>query len=115
MYIFVCSKITSLFPDFLLYQASITVSNSSKPGICASCTLFADSTAEGCAIKLQNKKHTFAFNMSRQSNDELELLECFLVPEAGRFNVYVYEIQLGGVMEHTKKELPNIIITDSEK
>ena len=57
----------------------------------------------------------FAFNMSRQSSNELELLECFLVPEAGRFSVHVYEIQLGGVMEHTKKELPNVTITDSEK
>ena len=53
--------------------------------------------------------------MSRQSSNELELLECFLVPEAGRFSVYVYEIQLGGVMEHTKKELPNVTITNSEK
>ena len=91
------------------------MSDSSRPGICAFCTFFIDSTAEGCAIKLQNKKHTFAFNMSRQSSNELELLECFLVSEAGRFSVYVYEIQLGGVMEHTKKELPNVTITNSEK
>ena len=64
--------------------------------ICASCSFFPDSIADGCTIKLQNKQYKFAFNMSRQNSQKSALLECFSVPEAGVYSVSVYDIQYDG-------------------
>lgn len=76
--------------------------------MCASCSFTNDSIAEGCSVELQNDEHTFIFNMSRQSNEELALLECFLVPEAGVFSVYVYESQINGTLGHNVWRLPDL-------
>ena len=53
----------------------------------------------------------FAFNLSRQANEELILLECFTVPEAGVFSVLLYEVELGGAIGyHITCGLPDVII-----
>ena len=112
--IIICVQ-TLVFPDFLLYQAIVkTVTDTSVPGICASCTIFIDSTSDGCAIKLQNDEFTFVFNMFRQSSDELVVLECFSVTEVGEFSVSAYEVQLGEVQEYTSIELPSVTIAKTE-
>lgn len=46
--------------------------------------------------------------MSRQSSEELALLECFSVPEVGVFSVYVYEIQINGTVGHKVWRLPDV-------
>ena len=80
-----------------------------EPRVCASCSFTADSTARGCTLQLQNDEFTFVFNMSRQSSEELTLLECFPVPEAGVFSVSVYEIKHDGTLGHKVWGLPDII------
>ena len=59
-------------------------------------------------MKLQNDEFTFVFNMSRQSSEELTLLECFPVPEAGVFSVSVYEVLVNGVLGHKVWRLPDV-------
>ena len=105
-----------LLTDLLLYQAIVkTVSELSGPGICACCSFLGDSTAEGCAIELQNETHAFFFNMNRNytTSEDLVILECFSAPQAGVFNVYVYEIQCGGVVGHRSWRLP-VVVTEAE-
>ena len=97
-----------------LYESRVeAVIDLSSPGICASCSFSADSTAEGCAIELKSDQHSFTFNMSRH-NEELVLLECFPVPEAGVFSVYSYEIQHGEVQTHVYNKLQDVIIKETE-
>ena len=106
-----------IFPALTLYESRVeAVSDLSSPGVCASCSFFTDSTAEGCAIELKSDQYSFTFNMSRH-NGELVLLECFPVPEAGVFSVYVYEVQYGEIQTHVYNELHDVIIkkTESEK
>ena len=76
--------------------------------ICASCSFTNDSTARGCTVELQNDEFTFVFNMSRQSSEELTLLECFPVPEAGAFSVFVYEIEHDGRVGQMIWRLPHV-------
>ena len=80
---------------------------SDESGICASCSFTNDSTARGCTVELQNDEFTFVFNMSRQSSEDPE---CFPVPEAGVFNVSVYEVQYDGTVGHKVFRLQNITI-----
>ena len=94
-----------------MYEA-IVETLSDKSGICASCSFTNDSTARGCTVELQNDEFTFVFNMSRQSREELTLSECFPVPEAGMFNVLVYEVQLDGMVGHKFFRLPNVTTQD---
>ena len=82
----------------LSHAAVSTVDDISEPRVCASCSFTNDSTARGCTVELQNDEFTFAFNMSRQSSEELTLLKCFTLPEAGVFSVSVYEIRHDGMM-----------------
>ena len=84
----------------------MTVSSS----LCLSCNFLLGSCADGCAVKLENDEHTFYFNTSRHNDEELIVLECFSVQEAGVYNVYVYEIQYGQVQEYTSRQLENITI-----
>ena len=99
-----------LFPteSSLIHAVVTTVSDLSGPGVCASCSFTDDSIAEGCAVKLQNEEYMFIFNMSRQNNKETGLLECFSVPEAGVFTVYVYEIQINGMVGYKVWRLPDV-------
>ena len=97
--------------ELMMYEASVnSISELSKPGVCLSCTFFTDSTADGCAVKLENDEHTFYFNTSRHNDEELIVLECFSVQEAGVYNVYVYEIQYGQVQEYISRQLNDIEI-----
>ena len=80
-------------------------------GICASCYFISDCTAGSCAIELQNDENTYFFNMSRQTREQLALLECFSVPEAGVFSVLVYEVLQDGTMGYTSLKLPEITIS----
>ena len=82
----------------LSHAAVTTVDDVSEPRVCASCSFTNGSTARGCSVQLQNDKFTFVFNMSRQGSEELTLLECFPVPQAGVFSVSVYELQLDEMM-----------------
>ena len=79
-------------------------------GICAHCSFFEDSTAEGCAIELNDENYSFVFSIFRHNNEEHKL-ECFPVPEAGVYSVYTYETQLG---IHSCIELHNVTITKPE-
>ena len=90
----------------------VVAKHTSDPGgMCVSCSFPSSSTAEGCAIKLRNDKHIFSFNLSRQTYDELIVLECFTVPEAGVFSVLMCEVELGGVIKyHIACEQPDVII-----
>ena len=81
----------SPYTDLTLIQV-IAKATSDPGGVCVSCSFPSDSTAEGCAIQLQNDEHTFSFNLSRQAHEELE------VPEAGVFSVLLYEVELGGAI-----------------
>ena len=103
--------------ELMMYEASVnSISEPSKPGVCLSCTFLAGSCADGCAVKLENDEHTFYFNTYRHNDEELIVLECFSVQEAGVYNVYVYEIQYGQVQEYTQSKLDNVVIgkTQSE-
>ena len=90
----------------------MVVKGTSDPGgMCVSCSFPSDSTAEGCAIQLQNDEHTFSFNVSRQKYDELILLECLTVPEAGVFSVLLYEVELDGAIGyHITCKVSDVII-----
>ena len=80
--------------------------------ICASCSFFTDSLADGCAIELQSNQYKFVFNMSRQNSRESSLLECFSVPQPGVYSVSVCEIWFGQVETHKNRYLvlPNVTI-----
>ena len=109
------NMITCLSELTILYEASVnSISELSKPGVCLSCTFFTDSTADSCAVKLENDEHTFYFNTSRHNDEELIVLECFSVQEAGVYNVYVYEIQYGQVQEYTQRKLDNVAIGETQ-
>jgi hypothetical protein len=91
--------------DKTLIQANVTTVNG---GICGSCYFPNNSAIRGCTIELQNDEYTFQFNMSRQSNYNLVLLECFAVPQAGVFHVVVHEIPLDNSRGYHSLELPDI-------
>ena len=93
--------------ELMMYEASVVTVSSS---ICLSCTFLAGSCADGCAVKLENDEHTFYFNTYRHNDEELIVLECFSVQEAGVYNVYVYEIQYGEVQEYISRQLNDIEI-----
>ena len=97
----------------LSHAAVSTVDDISEPRVCASCsfTKLNDSIARGCTVELQNDEFTFVFNMSRQSSEELMLLECFPVQEAGVFSVSVYEVDHDGMVGHNVMILPDIDVT----
>ena len=78
--------------------------------VCASCSFINDSTSKNCSVELQNDEFKFVFNMSCQSSEELTLLECFPVPEAGVFSVSVYEIDHDGMVGHKVMRLPDVTI-----
>ena len=103
--------VPSLSTELPMYEASVvSVSEQlSEPGICLSCAFFSDSTADGCAVRLQNDEHTFVFNTSRQNDEDLVLLECFPVEEEGTFTVTVFEIQSETVHENIRQQLHDII------
>ena len=90
------------------HTAVSTVDDISEPRVCASCSFTNGSTARGCTVELQNDEFTFVFNMTRQSMEELTLLECFPVPEAGVFSVSVYEVQRNGMVRHKVWRVSNI-------
>ena len=92
----------------LSHAAVSTVDDISELRVCASCSFTNGSTARGCSVELQNDEFTFVFNMSRQSREDLTLLECFLVPEAGVFSVSVYEVLLDRMVGHKVMRLPNV-------
>ena len=90
-----------------MYEASVVTVSSS---LCLSCNFLPGSCADGCAVKLENDEHTFYFNTSRHNDEELIVLECFSVQEAGVYNVYVYEIQYDQVQEYISRQLENVTI-----
>ena len=92
----------------LSHAAVSTVDDISEPRVCASCSFTNDSTARGCTVKLQNDEFAFVINMSRQSSEELTLLECFPVPEAGVFSVFVYEVDRDGTVGNKVMILPDL-------
>ena len=102
--------------ELLLQDA--TVKNNENKEICLTCSfLLPDGntdTAQGCALKLQSDTQTFFFSITRHDDNSLVLLECFSVPEAGEYSVYVYEIQNGKIMEYISQQLDNIVISESE-
>ena len=81
------------------------MSELSKPVICFSFTFSVDSTADGCAVTMENDKQVFVFGATR-SNNNLSLLECFSVPKAGEYSVSVHEI----VQKHVCTEVNNITV-----
>ena len=95
----------------LSHAAVSTVDDISEHRACASCSFTNDSTARGCTVELQNDEFTFVFNMSLERSEELTLLECFPVPEAGVFSVSVYEVQHDGMVGHRVWRLPDIDVT----
>ena len=94
--------------DWSMYEASVV--SVSELGICLSCTFFTDSTAEGCAVRLENDEHSFLFNTSRHNDEDLVLLECFPVQEEGVFSVTVYEIRGGEIQEHISQHHKSVEI-----
>ena len=96
-------------PGLKLHQA-IVEAVSDVSGICVPCSFFADSTAEGCTVKLKNDQHSFVFNISRFNNEEGKL-DCFPVPQAGVYSVYTYETNYG---VHICDEHQNITLRQSE-
>ena len=60
-------------------------------------------------VELQNDEFTFVFNMSRQSSEDLTLLECFPVPETGVFSVLVYEVHNEEMVRQITWRLPPVI------
>ena len=99
-----------IFTVLTIYQA--VVEAVSELFICASCSLFPDSIADGCTIELQSNQYKFVFNMSRQTSHESSLLECFSVPQPGVYSVSVCEIWFGQVQTHKSRYLilPNVTI-----
>ena len=105
-------KINQFLQNVTAHLSGSTLSHAAvsivEPQVCASCSFTNGSTARGCTVELQNDEFTFVFNMSRQSSEELTLLECFPVPEAGVFSAFAYEIQHNGMMGHKVWRLPDI-------
>ena len=100
-----------------IFEAAVKViSELLKPGICLSGSFFSDSTADGCTVKMENKKHIFVFNATRSNNNDnnLVLLECFSVPEGGEYSVSVHEIHYGVVQEHIGILVNNIAVSITE-
>ena len=77
-------------------------------GICAYCYFTNGSTARGCTVELQNNEFTFVFNMSHRSSEELTLAECFSLPEAGVFSVFVYQVERDGRVGQMIWRLPHV-------
>ena len=92
------------------HVAVSTVDDVSEPLVCASCSFTNGSTARGCTVEMQNDEFTFVFNMSRQSSEDLTLLECFPVPKAGVFSVSVYEVQDDGMVGYKAWRVPDVTI-----
>ena len=46
-----------------------------------------------------------------QTREQLALLECFSVPEAGVYSVLMYEVLQDGIMGYTSLKLPEITIS----
>ena len=100
-----------------MYEAIVEAVNKLfESVICASCSFFADSHANGCTIELQNNQYKFVFIMSRQTSHASSLLECFSVPQPGVYSVSVYEVWLGQVETHKSRYLilPNVTIEERE-
>ena len=99
-----------IFTVLTIYQA--VVEAVSELFICASCSFFTDSIADGCAIELQSNQYKFVFIMSRQTSHESSLLECFSVPQPGVYSVSVYEVWIGQMKTHKSGYLvlPNVTI-----
>ena len=76
-------------------------------GICAACYFKSGSNAGGCTIELQNDKEKTFFNISHVGEINLD---CFSVPKAGVFSVFVYEIQSNGTLGHEVIRLPDITV-----
>ena len=95
---------------------TVLVSELFETIICASCSFFTDSIADGCTIELQSNQYKLIFNMSHQTTHESLLLECFSVPQPGVYSVSVYEVWLGQVKTHKSRYLilPNITIEERE-
>ena len=113
-----CCRATCLIISYIsagstLSHAAVSrVDDISEPRVCASCSFTNDSTARGCTVELQNDEFTFVFNMSRQSSEELTLLECFPIPEAGVFSVSVYEVQHDGTVGNNNiMRLPDVVVS----
>ena len=106
-----------LFLELFLEDATVRKSEN-KGEICLSCSfLLSDvktDSDKGCSLKLQSNMHTFVFNITRHDDSSLVLLECFSVREAGEYNVHVYEIQNGRIIEYASQQLDNIVISESE-
>ena len=92
--------------EFSLKHAAIEMVDELE-GICAACYFKSGSNAGGCAIEIQNDETGTFFNISHV--DEIEF-ECFSVPKAGVFSVYVYEIQSNGTLGHEVIRLPDITV-----
>ena len=92
-----------------MYQATVEAV-SDIGGICATCSFFADFTAEGCTIELKSDKNMYTFTISHRSKEE-HALECFAVQEAGVYSVYSHQT-LHGI--HTYMELHSVTIRKSE-
>jgi hypothetical protein len=97
----------------IMKTAIKAVSELPKYVICFSCTFLADSTADGCAVTMENNKYDLVFNATR-SNNNLSLLECFSVPEGGEYSVSVHEIHYGVVQEHVCTQVNNITVWITE-
>ena len=76
-------------------------------------TFLTDSTADGCAVAMENNKHDLVFNATRSNNNDdiLSLLECFSVPEGGEYSVSVHEIHNG---VHVCTQVNNITVWITE-
>ncbi|CAI8026699.1 hypothetical protein GBAR_LOCUS15312 [Geodia barretti] len=100
------------YPNIMKAAIKAT-SELSKTVMCFSCTFLADSTADGCAVTMENNKHVFVFNVTRTNNsdDNLVLLECFSVPEGGEYSVSVHEIHNG---VHVCTQVNNITVWITE-
>ena len=108
-----------ILPSVLLTMSESTlrvIGELQKPGVCFSCTFLPKSTADGCAVGLKNDKNLFVFNTTHNNDDQLVLLECFSVQEAGEYSVSVYEIHNGVLQEGIRRNLNNVTvsITQSE-
>ena len=114
-----------LFTAFMMYQAIVEAVGDHElfeSVICASCSFFADSftdgcaIADGCTIELQSNQYKYIFNMSRLYSHESALLECFSVPQPGVYSVAVYEVWLSQVKTHKSRYLvlPNVTIEERE-
>ena len=53
--------------------------------------------ASGCTVLLYNDEHTLNFNASRQSPEDIALLECFKMSQVGLFHVEVSVVRQDGL------------------